>query len=68
VTDTIIIEPDKRHIDVVTRASLPLKRDILEMREAIIGKRGRGYWRARALGKTYNPGLAALSKTQVPDL
>ncbi|MBB5723232.1 hypothetical protein FHS72_002872 [Loktanella ponticola] len=69
VTDTLIIEPDQRHIDVITRASLPLKRDILEMREAIIGKRGRGYWRARALGKTYNPSLAGLGKDKVvPEL
>ena len=68
VTDTIVIEPDKRHIDVVTRASLPLKRDILEMREAIIGKRGRGFWRARALGKAYNPGLASLGAKEVPEL
>lgn len=68
VVDTMIIEPDKRCIDIVTRASLPLKRDILEMREAIIGRRGRGYWRARALGKTYNPGLADLGKPKVPEL
>ena len=69
VTDTIIIEPDQRHIDVITRASLPLKRDILEMREAIIGKRGRGYWRARALGKSYNAGLAGLGQVkEVPEL
>ena len=68
VVDTLIIEPDKKHIDVVTRASLPLKRDILEMREAIIGKRGRGYWRARALGKNYNQGLAGIGAPEVPKL
>jgi hypothetical protein len=69
VVDTIVIEPDSRHIDVVTRVSLPLKRDILEMREAIIGKRGRGFWRARALGKAYNPGLASLNAApKVPEL
>jgi hypothetical protein len=69
VTDTIVIEPDKRHIDIVTRASIPLKRDILEMREAIIGKRGRGYWRARALGKDYTSGLATLGQDkEVPEL
>lgn len=69
VVDTIVIEPDSRHIDVITRASLPLKRDILEMREAIIGKRGRGFWRARALGKAYNPGLASLNAApKVPEL
>jgi hypothetical protein len=39
------------------------------MREAIIGKRGRGFWRARALGKTYNPGLAGLGiDKKVPEL
>ena len=61
VTDTIIIEPDTRHIDVVTRASIPLKRDILEMKDAIIGERSRGFWRARTLGKTYYAGLGGLS-------
>ena len=69
VTDTIIIEPDRRAVSVVTRASLPLNRDILEMREAIVGKRGKGFWRARKLGKAYNPGLGGLgNKTEVPEL
>jgi hypothetical protein len=69
VVDTLIIEPDQRHIDVVTRASLPLQRDILEMREAIIGKRGGGFWRARKLGKAYNAGLANLGNDKkVPEL
>lgn len=69
VVDTLIIQPDLRCVDVVTRASLPLQRDILEMREAIIGKRGRGFWRARALGKKYNPGLASLGMDkEVPEL
>lgn len=60
VVDTVEIEPELRKISVVSRCALPLHRDIFELSEAIIGKRPRGYWRARALGKAYRP-LSGLS-------
>lgn len=66
VTDTIEIEPELRRISVVSRASLPLDRDLFELREAIVGKRPRGYWRARKLGKAYRP-LGRLGATPEDD-
>ena len=68
VCDTLTILPEERAIDVVTRAAVPLARDILELKEAIIGRRGRGFWRARALGKRYNSGLRHIGRAEVPRL
>ncbi len=61
VVDTVEIEPEDRKITLTWRASLPLRRDLHEMREAIIGHRPRGFWRARRLGKRYSP-LAGLGR------
>lgn len=63
VADTLMIEPNRRMIHITWRATLPLERDIFEVREAIVGRHGRGFWRARSLGKTYMRGLKALGKT-----
>ncbi|HUU45247.1 MAG TPA: DUF2169 domain-containing protein [Acidobacteriota bacterium] len=41
VIDTIIIEPDERRFGLVWRASLPLKRNILEMRQVVAGRMSR---------------------------
>lgn len=53
ITDTVEIEPELRRISIVSRAAIPLDRDLFELREAIVGRRPRGYWRARRLGKAY---------------
>lgn len=61
VVDTVEIEPELRRISVTCRASMPLKRDLFEVTSAIVGKRPKGFWRARRLGKSYKP-LGGLSK------
>lgn len=62
VIDTIVIEPDKGLFTMTWRASLPLKKNIFEIPQVLVGKMSRGWWRARELGKTYYPSLAHLAK------
>ncbi len=58
--DTLIIEPDLGRITIVWRASVPLRRNIFEVAQVVAGRMPRGWYRARALGKTYYPSLKAL--------
>jgi hypothetical protein len=58
--DTVIIEPDLVRITMVWRASVPLRRNMFEVAQIVAGRMPRGWYRARALGKTYYPSLKAL--------
>jgi len=60
VLDTIVLEPDLDRFTCTWRASHPLKRNMLEMRQCVVGRMPRGWYRARDLGKTYYPSLGAL--------
>ena len=51
--DTIVIEPDLRRILMIWRASIPLTRNIFELRQCVVGQMPRGWYRARDLGKDY---------------
>jgi hypothetical protein len=62
VIDTVVIEPDKSIFCLTWRASLPLKKNMFEIPQVLVGKMSRGWWRARELGKTYYPSLAHLAK------
>ncbi len=57
VLDTILIEPDQRRALLTWRASLPLKRNMFEITQVVVGQMSRAWWRARELGKTYYPSL-----------
>jgi hypothetical protein len=46
------------------RASVPLKRNVFELAECLVGRRPRGWWRARQLGKTYYPSLDDLVRAE----
>jgi len=59
--DTILIEPDRRRVAITWRVSQPLDDEIFELRQAIVGPRPRGFWRARKLGKRYYRGLRELT-------
>ena len=61
VIDTIIIEPDLARFVVLWRASQPLKRNMLELRQCVIGRMSKGWYRARSLGKTYHRSLASVA-------
>lgn len=58
--DTIIIEPDLQRLLMVWRASVPLRRNLHEMRQCVVGRMPRGWYRARSLGKRYYRSLAQL--------
>ena len=58
--DTVMIEPDLGRFTLTWRASHPLKRNLLEMRQCVIGRQSRAWHRARNTGKTYYPSLRTL--------
>jgi hypothetical protein len=60
--DTIIIEPDLGRFTLTWRASHPLKRNMLEMRQCVVGRMSRAWYHARKSGKTYHPSLGALAR------
>jgi hypothetical protein len=62
VIDTVTFETDAGRITVVWRASLPLKRNIFEITQVIVGEMSRAWWRATETGKTYFPSLARAVK------
>lgn len=58
--DTLSIEPGAGRLTLLWRAARPLRRDIFELAEVLVGDMGRAWWRARALGKTYYRGLGSV--------
>jgi hypothetical protein len=61
VLDTLVFQPDKGFFTMTWRATLPLKKNIFEISEVLVGAMSRGWWRARELGKTWYPSLADLA-------
>jgi hypothetical protein len=61
VNDTLIIEPDQKRFMMVWRVARPLKRNLFEVAQVVAGKMPAGWYRARAMGKTYYPSLQALA-------
>ena len=59
VVDTVVLMPDAGVFTMTWRASMPLKRNIFEASQALVGAMPRAWWRARELGKTYYPSLDA---------
>ncbi|PVV17440.1 MAG: hypothetical protein B6D78_01680 [gamma proteobacterium symbiont of Ctena orbiculata] len=57
VMDTIVLEPDQGLFTITWRAFTPLKENILEIPQVLVGRKSRGWWRAREFGKTYYPSL-----------
>ncbi len=64
VADTLVIEPDQNRFSITWRASLPLKKNMFEIPQVLVGKKSKAWWRARELGKTYYLSLAHLPKTK----
>ncbi|MEJ2610889.1 MAG: DUF2169 domain-containing protein [Candidatus Thiodiazotropha sp.] len=61
VVDTIILEPDAGIFTITWRATLPLKRNIFEISQVVVGRQTKAWWRARELGKQYIPSLEHLA-------
>lgn len=64
MVDTILIEPDLRRVLLTWRASIPLRRNVFELAECLVGRKPRGWWRARELGKEYHPSLDHLVRAR----
>jgi hypothetical protein len=60
VNDTLIIEPDHDRFMMVWRVARPLKRNMFEVAQVVTGRMPGGWYRARAVGKTYYASLQAL--------
>jgi hypothetical protein len=58
--DTVVFEPDQERFTMSWRVTRPVRKDMFEIAEVLVGKKSRGWWRARELGKTYYLSLAEL--------
>jgi hypothetical protein len=45
--DTIVLEPDHERVTMTWRVSRPLKRNMLEIAQVLVGKKGREWWQQR---------------------
>ena len=61
VIDTLMIEPDLMRFTLCWRTSIPLKKNIFEVPMCVVGRMPKGWYRARALGKSYYSNLRELS-------
>jgi hypothetical protein len=59
--DTITFLPDQNVLTMVWRASVPLRRTVLEVADIVVGKMTPAWWRARELGKDYYESIEALA-------
>jgi hypothetical protein len=53
VIDTILIEPDLNRFSMAWRCHLPLKRDVFEIGQIVVGRMSSAWHKARRLGKLY---------------
>lgn len=68
VIDTLAIDTEARRVEITWRTSRPLRRNMFEIAQVLVGNRSRAWWRARELGKDYYPSLSALVKSKrVPE-
>ncbi len=58
--DTLIVEPDLARFIMIWRAALPLKKNMFEIGQVIVGRMSRAFYRARELGKVWYPSLREL--------
>jgi hypothetical protein len=66
--DTVMIEPEANRLAIVWRASLPLKRDMFEVPQVVVGQMSRAWWRAVDAGKSYYPSLGKLVESRRGEL
>ncbi len=66
VIDTVILEPDLGRMLLLWRASMPLRRNLFEVSQVIVGKMPRGWYRARDVGKNYYRSLRACVRARKP--
>ncbi|MEN8178385.1 MAG: DUF2169 domain-containing protein [Pseudomonadota bacterium] len=64
VIDTVMLEPDKGLFTMTWRAHIPLKKNMFEIPQVLVGTKSKAWWRARIMGKTYYPSLDLLDQTK----
>ncbi len=62
--DTLLVDCDARRVEVTWRIRRPLKRNLFEIAQVLVGSKSAAWWRARELGKDYYPSLAALARSR----
>ncbi len=62
VIDTVMMEPDLGRFMLTWRSSIPLRRNMFEVAQVVVGRMSRGWYRARESGKTYYGSLDELIK------
>ncbi len=67
VADTLMLEPDLKRLMITWRAALPLKRNMFEIPQVLVGTKPRAWWRAGELGKIYYGSLEELCKANRRD-
>jgi hypothetical protein len=67
VIDTLILEPDEGLFTLTWRAMMPLKKNIFELSQVLVGRKTRAWWRALEQGKTYYPSLASLENNMLTE-
>lgn len=63
--DTVIIEPELNRFIFAWRSTIPLKKNMFEMAQVVVGTMPRAWHRARELGKTWYPSLKELVDERV---
>lgn len=61
VCDTLVVEPDALRFMMTCRFARPLKRNMLEVAQVVVGRMPVGWYRARALGKPYYASIQTLA-------
>jgi len=61
VLDTILIEPDLGRFILTWRSRIPVRRNLLEVRQATVGMMPHGWYRAMKTGKNYFASLQELA-------
>ena len=62
--DTLLLAPDAGWFSLTWRVTQPLKKNMFEISEVLVGSTSRAWWRARELGKTHYVSLAELAQVQ----
>jgi hypothetical protein len=67
VVDTIVIEPDESRIMITWRSSVPLRKNMLEVVQVVVGTMSKGWYRALQVGKDYYPSPGEKAESQMKE-
>ncbi len=67
VVDTLVIEPEAGRFSLVWRATLPLRKNMLEIAEVVVGRMSPAWHHARSGGKKWYPSLDVLVRERAAE-